>query len=266
MPPRGSTALAAAAADGVVAARHAAAGHGPDARFPLVRGGAAPRPPRSWQSVLRTRTYVGRRSRRLSWVGTFHQLLRELDDRGHRALARGGTQRPVRSCVADFGLTARREPSTPYADAIHSPMLPRATDESGGHLTVTARRIRSGLALTLLLVVATACRGTAATAFPSGSGSERESESPSATAMLATTTEPAEEAPAGAIVLTVGPGKNYEPDLITAQAAESLTFFIDMSEADDQLNHNFRIGPELPPALPSRRATSFMPGNPPWSP
>ena len=118
---------------------------------------------------------------------------------------------------------------------------------------VAARRIRSGLALTLLLAVATACGGSAATASPLGSGSEGEGPSPSApssqTAMLPTTTEPAAEAPAGAFELRVGPGKNYEPDLITAPAAESLTFFIDMSEADDQLNHNFRIGPELPPGL-----------------
>jgi len=82
---------------------------------------------------------------------------------------------------------------------------------------------------------------------------EGEGTSPSASsskaATLPTTTEPAEEAPAEAIVLTVGPGKNYEPDLITAPAAETLSFFIDMSEADDQLNHNFRIGPELPPGL-----------------
>ena len=75
------------------------------------------------------------------------------------------------------------------------------------------------------------------------------SASSSQTAMLLTTTEAAAEAPTGAIVLTVGPGKNYEPDLVTAQAAESLTFFIDMAEADDHLNHNFRIGPELPPGL-----------------
>jgi plastocyanin len=118
---------------------------------------------------------------------------------------------------------------------------------------VAARRIRSGLALILVLVVATACSGIAASASPSGSRSEGEGSSHSAsssqTAMLPTSTEPAEKAPAGAIVLTVGPGKNYEPDLITAQAAESLTFYIDMSEADDQLNHNFRIGPELPPGL-----------------
>ena len=67
--------------------------------------------------------------------------------------------------------------------------------------------------------------------------------------MLPTTTEPTEVAPAGAIVLTVGPGKNYEPDLITAPAAGTLTFYIDMSEADDHLNHNFRIGAELPPGL-----------------
>ena len=115
-----------------------------------------------------------------------------------------------------------------------------------------AQRIRSALALTLIFAVATACGGAAATASPSGSGSS-EGASPSAsssqTAMLQTTTEPAAEAPAGAFVLTVGPGKNYEPDLITAPAAESLTFYIDMSEADDQLNHNFRIGPELPPGL-----------------
>ena len=112
-----------------------------------------------------------------------------------------------------------------------------------------AQRIRSVLALTLIVAVATACGGAAATASPSGSGSEGAwpSASSSQTAMLQTTTEPAAEAPAGAIVLTVGPGKNYEPDLITAQAAESLTFYIDMSEADDNLNHNFRIGPELPP-------------------
>ena len=118
---------------------------------------------------------------------------------------------------------------------------------------VAARRFRSGLPLTLLLVVATACRGAAATASPSGAASDGEGASPSAsssaTAMLQTTTEPAEQAPSGAIVLTVGPGKNYEPDLITTRAAESLTFFVDMSAADDQLNHNFRIGPELPPGL-----------------
>ncbi len=118
---------------------------------------------------------------------------------------------------------------------------------------VAARRILSWLALTLVLVVATACGRAAGTASPSGSGSEGEaspSASSSQTAMLPTTTEPADEAPAGAMVLRVGPGKNYEPDLITVPAAESLTFFIDMSEADDQLNHNFRIGPELPPGLP----------------
>jgi plastocyanin len=118
---------------------------------------------------------------------------------------------------------------------------------------MAVRRILSGLALTLLVVVATACGGPAAIASPTGSGFEGEGASPSTssneTAMLPTTTEPAEVAPEGAIVLTVGPGKNYEPDLITAEAAERLSFFVDMSEADDQLNHNFRIGPELPPGL-----------------
>ena len=115
---------------------------------------------------------------------------------------------------------------------------------------VAAQRILSGLAVTLLLVVASACGGPATSAFPSNQGGGEDT-SPSASAsgmaMLATTTVPAEEAPAGAIELRVGPGKNYEPDLITAPAAETLTFFINMSEADDQLNHNFRIGAEAAP-------------------
>jgi uncharacterized cupredoxin-like copper-binding protein len=131
-------------------------------------------------------------------------------------------------------------------------MLPGAMDASGGHQMVAARRTRSGLALTLLLLVAVGCGGPASTASPPGSGSDGEGASPSVssspTATLPTTTEPAAEAPAGAMVLRVGPGKNYEPDGITTQAAETLTFFIDMSEADDHLNHNFRIGLELPPA------------------
>lgn len=120
------------------------------------------------------------------------------------------------------------------------------------HLIVAGQRILSGLALTLLLVVATACGGATASAFPSSQASDGEGTTPSAssseTAMLATTTEPAEEAPAGAIEIRVGPGKNYEPDSITTPAGETVTFFIDMSAAHDQLNHNFRIGAELPPA------------------
>ncbi len=60
-------------------------------------------------------------------------------------------------------------------------------------------------------------------------------------------THPAEDAPRDAIVIHLGPGPKLEPERVTARG-EELTFFLDATEISDGSAHNFKIGPELPPA------------------
>ena len=75
------------------------------------------------------------------------------------------------------------------------------------------------------------------------------------------TAEPADEPPAGAIVIAAGPGSNFTPAEIQTAATEPLTFFIDMSAAGVNYFHNFNIGSSLPPAPALASTTAiFEPG------
>lgn len=78
--------------------------------------------------------------------------------------------------------------------------------------------------------------------------------------MLPSTTEQADAPPPGAIVIQVGPGAVFTPDEITAPAAGTFTVFLDLSQADEGIHHNFKIGRQLPPELPLAESETFEHG------
>jgi plastocyanin len=108
------------------------------------------------------------------------------------------------------------------------------------------RLFPAGLATILFLVTACAGSGSASSTPASASDWPSPSNAPSEAAVHMTS-EPADEAPAGAVVLAAGPGSKFTPTEVEATADEALTFFIDMTAAAGYF-HNFNIGPALPPA------------------
>lgn len=103
----------------------------------------------------------------------------------------------------------------------------------------------------------TACGGSSSSPA-SASASGLNSPSPSETGVQAHS-EPADQPPAGAIIIAAGPGPKFTPNHVEITAADPLTFFIDMTPATH--THNFNIGPELPPAPALATAvTMFNPG------
>jgi plastocyanin len=113
-------------------------------------------------------------------------------------------------------------------------------------MDIAQRRLLPAVAS--FLFVLTACSGsaTASSTPPSASDAPSASSEPS-DAGVQMTSETADQAPAGAIVIAAGPGSRFTPTEIETAAAETLTFFIDMSTAAGYF-HNFNIGLELPPA------------------
>ena len=125
--------------------------------------------------------------------------------------------------------------------------------------TALRRLLPVALASTFAL---TACAGSGGASPTPRLASESPSRSSAPSeAAVQMTAEPADEPPAGAIVIAAGPGSKFTPAEIQTAATEPLTFFIDMSPAGTNYFHNFNIGPELPPA-PALASTSaiFEPG------
>lgn len=118
------------------------------------------------------------------------------------------------------------------------------------------------VALTAIVILVTSCAGSGEASPAPASGSALPSPTSAASEpALRMTTQPAEEAPAGAIVLAAGPGSKFTPNEIETSAGDSLTFFIDMTAADVNYFHNLNIGPELPPAAAlATTAAIFEPG------
>lgn len=122
------------------------------------------------------------------------------------------------------------------------------------------RRLLPATLASMVLVVTACAAGSGSSTPASASDAPSPSSAPSA-ATVQMTTEPADEPPAGAIVLSAGPGSRFTPDEIEITAGETLTFFIDMSAAGANYFHNFNIGPDLPPAPAMATTTAiFEPG------
>jgi plastocyanin len=119
------------------------------------------------------------------------------------------------------------------------------------------------LAPLLGVVLVAACSGPGASvALPSSSqpppsALPSASPSPSEAAMLPSTTEPADEAPAGATVIHVGPGGRFTPADVTVAGSDSLVLFLDTSDVEEGVVHNLKIGPEMPPGLPIVESDRF---------
>lgn len=114
-----------------------------------------------------------------------------------------------------------------------------------------------------VVVLVAACGGPAASSSAPSSSEQTASEpatpspSPSEAAMLPSTTEPADVAPAGATVIKVGPGGRFDPTSVTVAAADTLSFFLDTSNVEAGVIHNVKIGPEMPPGLPIVESDRF---------
>lgn len=125
----------------------------------------------------------------------------------------------------------------------------------------SAKRRLLPVAFASVLAILTSCAGSGSASPTPASASDVPSPSTAPSeGLVDMRTEPADEAPAGAIVIAAGPGSKFSPTKIETAASEPLTFFIDMSGAAGYF-HNFNIGPELPPsaALATTNAI-FKPG------
>jgi uncharacterized cupredoxin-like copper-binding protein len=113
-----------------------------------------------------------------------------------------------------------------------------------------------------IALVGTACAGSGSpTSAPASASHLPSPSSGPSEAVVQITAEPADEPPAGAIVIAAGPGSKFTPAEIQTAATETLTFFIDMSAAGVNYFHNFNIGANLPPAPALASTTAiFEPG------
>ncbi|HEX2193700.1 MAG TPA: cupredoxin domain-containing protein [Candidatus Limnocylindria bacterium] len=117
--------------------------------------------------------------------------------------------------------------------------------------------MRTLVTVLVVSVVAGGCAQSATSPSASASASQAPSETTDASptpeptsALLPSTTEPADEAPQGAVVIHVGPGPKFSPERVRVQAGEELAFFLDATEINEGSAHNFKIGPDLPPEAP----------------
>jgi plastocyanin len=113
------------------------------------------------------------------------------------------------------------------------------------------RRIAILLVAALVTGCAQSVTSSSASAPPSPSNAPEATSSPEPTAaLLPSTTEPADEAPDGALAIKVGPGPTFSPEMLRARASDELVFFLDATEINEGSAHNFKIGPDLPPGAP----------------
>ena len=82
--------------------------------------------------------------------------------------------------------------------------------------------------------------------------------------MVLITAEPADEPPAGAIVIAAGPGSKFTPaEIQTAATGPTLFFVIKIAAADDYYYHIINGG-DLPPPARGLANTTATPGASPW--
>jgi plastocyanin len=113
-----------------------------------------------------------------------------------------------------------------------------------------------------LVLLVTGCAGEGASTATAGQ-SIAASPSANATATAApgptATTEEVTEAPPGAIIIKLGPGAKFDQTEISATAG-TISIFLDGTQIEAGMTHNFNIGPELPPGVPLVTSALIHPG------